>query len=639
MAAGHEPRVLSGFTATVHGGNALPLQVCAEHLALLGAEVRMDGRQRVADRVGDLAVRRRASGRSTPPASGVDCAIHWLAAGADRPPTHGSEIVVQALSGLMGVHGRDGQTPRRLGLEVASVAAGVVATQAVLAALIAQSRGLAAQEAETSVLQAALTFLRHHLAIATCGGRFPQMPPLPPAEAPGPPFPTADGHWVELEALSPDAWTGFWERLGAERPGAAWLPFVYRYLAGRCALPAPLRAATELHTLAELDRAAAASGVALRRLRAYGELLAEAAWRDAPWTLSPANGQRPAPADAPLGSAPLSGLRVIEVTSRLQGPLAGLLLRMLGADVLKVEPPGGDFGRGSPPMAGSLGAAYLAYNQGKRVVEIDYKRPEGRAHLVSLIAEADVFLHNWLGGRAERLSLDHGDLARHNPRLVYAHASGWGKREASAAGIAGDYLVQAHAGCGDGLNPADEPPFPSRLTLIDVMGGLLACEGILAGLYLRERSGRGCRVDTSLFAGALTLQAHVLHGMALGRETGRHHGRPLWGLLERPVATADGFLALEANGELRKVAKACGLGAAARGGPLERRIAERLRTRSAAEWEPIFTAAGIPAAAVRADLRTLPDDPRAAGLLDYADGACWVPGAPWRFHTGARGAD
>ncbi len=126
----------------------------------------------------------------------------------------------------------------------------------------------------------------------------------------------------------------------------------------------------------------------------------------------------------------------------------------------------------------------------------------------------------------------------------------------------------------------------------------------------------------------------------LRREAGRRQGRPLWGLLERPVATADGFLALEAKGEreLRRVAKSCGLVATASGGPLEQRIAERLRTRAAAEWEPVLSAAGIPAAAVRGDLGTLPDDPRAAGLLERVDGACWLPGAPWRFSAGERGA-
>ncbi|HEX6903890.1 MAG TPA: CoA transferase [Thermoanaerobaculia bacterium] len=572
----------------------LSLRIRDEHLALLGAG-----------------------------ADGVDCAIGWLASGAP-----GSEAVVQAVSGLMGVHGRDRLAPRRLGLEVASVAAGVVAAQGVLAALIARARGLGVQGVETSVFQAALLFLRHHLAIATCGGRFPLRPA---EEKAGPPFPTADGHWVELEALGHDAWDGFWRRLGlagSETPGAAWLPFVYRYLAGRCALPAALQEATARHTLEELGRAAAESGVALRRLRTYGELLAGTPWRAAPWTLSPGTGEGPSPAGAHRGSAPLAGLRVIEVTSRMQGPLAGLLLLMLGADVVKVEPPGGDFGRGSPPLAGSTGAAYLAYNRGKRVVEIDFKRPEGKEELAGLAAGADVFLHNWLEGRAGRLGLDHGDLARRNPRLVYAHASGWGKDGDGA--IAGDYLVQAHAGCGEGLNPEDEPPFPSRLTLIDVMGGLLACEGILAGLYLRERDGRGRRVDTSLLGGALTLQGHVLQGMAVGREDGRRQGRPLWGILDRPLATAEGFLILEAAGEraLKIVSGVCGLDA---GGCLERRIAERLRARPAAEWEPEFNAAGIPAAAVRSDLATLPEDPRAAGLLEHADGACWLPGAPWRF--------
>jgi crotonobetainyl-CoA:carnitine CoA-transferase CaiB-like acyl-CoA transferase len=442
------------------------------------------------------------------------------------------EEAVQAESGLVDVHSRDLPEPRRLGIDVAGVAAGIVAAQGVLAGLIARRRGLEFREVTTSALQAALVYVRHHLAIATCGGRFP---PVVEETAPGPPFRTADGEWVEIEVLSGQDWISFWQKLGVDRAdfvGRSWLPFVYRYLAGHCALSAELHTATRRYTVEQLRGIASACGVALCRVRGH-----RMAFERPPWTITdfpaPGRDERP-PRD---GTAPLSGLRVIEAGTRLQGPLAGLLLGQLGAEVIKVEPPGGDFGRISPPLAGSTGAAYLAYNRGKHVVEVDYKCAGGRTELVELIAGADVFLHNWRPGRAESLGLDATALARANPGLVHAWSSGWGDAEDPPSEIAGDFLVQAHAGCGALLHPPGEPPVPSRVTLVDTTAGLLVCEGVLAGLYRRERTGLGCRVDTSLLAAATLLTTHPGATGSVSRAPSRVADLPgdprLAGLLER----------------------------------------------------------------------------------------------------------
>ena len=636
--AGGVPPFLDGFTISTRGDPGLPGRVCAEHLAMLGARWGPeDAGPAAPGAAGELALRPGPRGAASAASGGIECAIHWLPPGAGGAgPPGGSETLVQAVSGLMAAHGRDRGVPRRLGLEVASVAAGITAAQGILAALVSTSRGQPVRRVETSVLHAALFLLSHQLALATTPER---LAPGPPAAGPGPPFRTADGHRVEIEVLGFGAWIGFWTRLGVEREGldAAWSAFAHRYLAAACSLPPSLHDAAGRHTLAELRLAADACGVAVCRVRTYPELISEldeAGGVRPPWAIRPGTGgpgPPPAPpAPPPAAGAPLEGVRVVEATSRLQGPLAGLLLGMLGAEVVKVEPPGGDFGRHSPPLAGPLGAAYLAYNRGKRVVEIDYRDAEGRARLAELAAGAGVFLHNWRTGRARTLGLDYDDLAPRAPGLVYAHASGWGRSADPPAPIAGDFLVQAHAACGDGLNPVDEPPLPSRLTLLDATGGLLACEGVLAGLYLRERTGRGCRVETSLLAGAMALQGHVLRAMVFEREGGRRMGRPVWGPLDRPVETAAGWLAVEADGEpvRRRLAEACGMDA----GAGDAAVAERLRARAAAEWEARLRGAGVPAAAVR-DLAGLPDDPRTAGMLERVEDACWVPAAPWRLET------
>lgn len=633
------PPMLAGLSVNVSKHAELPAIICARHLALLGAvQDRGDACDNCHDPslAGQLTV--RSNGRRDS-AGALDCEIYWQPSHQGSVQQRGSEAVIQALAGLMAVHGREMRVPRRLGLPVASIAAGVVAAQGVLAALIGRCRGCAVGRVESSVLQASLLFLRHHLAMATCGDDVPLTGDYPGS---GPPFATADGHYVEFEVLSFGCWIAFWTQLGVEQHEAeeGWSNFVFRYLTARCTLPVGLHRATKRHSLEQLQHVAHTSGIALGRVRDYPELLAErkrAGKRgpavigdELPWTIRP--GVRSRAVGDPLQhvDAPLTGLTVIEVTSRLQGPLAGLLLRSLGADVIKVEPPGGDFGRHAPPLAGSYGAAYLAYNHGKRVVEIDYKRSEGRAQLADLARDADVFLHNWRPGRAEQLELDFGQLVDRNPGLVYAYASGWGQERNPPSPIAGDFIVQAYAACGAGLNPVGEPPFPSRLTLVDVMGGLLACEGILAGIYLRERHGRGCQVDTSLLAGALMLEDDILRAIVIGQEDGRAKGRPLWRPLDQPIETTEGYLvvSVENEGERRCLAEVCEL--APIGAP-ETSIVERLAGHPAAVWEQFLTARGIPAAAVREDLTSIVGDPLTAGLLERVDDACWLPRAPWQF--------
>jgi CoA:oxalate CoA-transferase len=414
----------------------------------------------------------------------------------------GGEDLAQARSGLAAEHGG------LLELDVASAAASILAAQGVLAVSLGRKRGLGLVGVETSVIAGALVFLSHRLPIATAGATPPMDPEL---KAPGPPFATRDGAWVELEVLRYDEWCRAWAALGVrdEPLEPAWSAYALRYLTGRCALHAALHAATRRHTVAELRALVEPLGVAVARIRTPDEVDA-VRYPEQPWTflrtgLGP--GLRPA-----SGDAPLSGLCVVEVATRLQGPLAGLLLRELGARVVKVEPPGGDMGRAGPSPFGR--AAYLAYNRGKDVVELDLKTAGGRHELHELAANADVFLHNSRPGRAERSRYGADELTRANPGLVYAHASGWGAAADAPSEIAGDYIVQAHAGLGASLRPAGEPPFPSRVTLVDVTGGLLACEAILAGLLRRAEDGTGRVVGTSLLAAALELRRHTARARA-----------------------------------------------------------------------------------------------------------------------------
>jgi len=599
------PLPLSGWTVSVSPDATKPVAICAQHMWLLGATRRRDD-----DDSSQVAL--------TPPRAepAVRCTIPWSTPDASR---EWNESMVQAASGLMAVHAGERGSPRRLGLDVASVAAGTLAAQGLLAARFARARGTDVQGVSSSVLQGALTYLYHHIAIGTSGGRFP-FEAL--RDGLGPPFPTADGQLIELEALGGDTWLKFWRTLGVDAAiaSSAWLPFVYRYLAGRCSLPIALHEATKRHTVDALVGMATATGLAACRVRGHAEVPLRD-YERRPWTFRSWKGEATPTLGDARGSVsePLRGVRVVEITSRLQGPLAGQLLRLLGADVTKVEPPNGDFGRSSPPLAGSVGAAYLAYNRRKRVEELDYTVPADKARLLELIADCDVFLHNWPKGRAERLGLDFEALSKTNTRLIHAHASGWGRAIEEPTRIAGDQLVQAHAGCGDVVSSTDNGTAPSRLTIVDTMGGLLACEGILATLCARENDGHGRAVETSLMGAAL----------ALRRATPRHR----WTELDRPFATAQGHLIVRACTPTQRasLSRVCGVRTRSRVSVKREMIARCLATRAAAEWVAPLDDAGITAVVVRENASDVPDRWKESGLTERANDACWVPAAPWTF--------
>jgi CoA:oxalate CoA-transferase len=554
-----------------------------------------------------------------------------------------SEATIQALCGLMEVNGWDTGRPRRVGLEVASVAAGMLAAQGVLAARIGALRDHPVSRVETSVLAAGSFLVAHHIAAATSGG---ELLPSPPGPEPGPPFRTADGRWFEIEVFDAEAWASFWARLGAAELdlGRAWTSFRSRYYRGRCSLPPGFHEAAAAHALAEIAGAAATSGVSLCPVRSYAEVLEHpgpgvgypsvegpvesatvAAARRGPAVPSAQDGDR---------DLPLAGLRVVEATSRMQGPLAGLLLQMLGAEVVRVEPPGGDVGRMVPPIAVDTGSFFLCFNRGKQAVQLDLTKPAGRSELLDLLASSDAFLHNWRPGKAAEWGLDRRTLAAAGVRLVYAEATGWHPVEENAHLIGTDFLVQAYSGFGHGLNPPEDPPLTSRVLLTDNLGALVTCEGLLRGLYLRELTGGSVTVETSLLQGAMAAQAHVLEPLTAHTEQpGRRAGRPVWGPLDRPIAGPAGWLVVDpqTDADRERLGEACGMRAAGSGPDLDRAIAERLAQIPLDDSEAAAAAAGVPCSRVSTDLAALASDPRVHPLFEPLAGTCRAPRTPWRL--------
>lgn len=457
----------------------------------------------------------------------------------EAPPTP-DEATVQAATGIMSVHGRRDDGPRGLGADYAATAAGVLAVQGLLAQLLAQARGgnaRAAGRVTTSAARAGLLAVSQYL--AATGADEDEAARIAPG---GPPFTSADGTRFELETLDPGAWAAFWRALDApgEAIRAGWRPFQFRYATACAPIPEALHATARSHPWTRVRQAAATSGAEVCALRTLEERAAEHDGA-APWSLARLGPAAAAPGrrghELPTPDLPLTGITVLEAGRRIQAPLAAHLLRLLGADVVRIEPPGGDPLRGMPPACGGVSARWLALNRGKRAVEADIKSPSGRRRLRELVADADVFLHNWAPGKAAQLGLDAADLTAVNPGLVYAYTSGWGDRLDDAP-MGTDFMVQARTAVGAAVRPTDEPPAPSLMTLLDVLGGLLGAEAVLAGLLLRERNGgRGVRVDSSLLGAADTLTAPALRRAAHGADP-----RPPAGF-RRPLRTADGWLA------------------------------------------------------------------------------------------------
>jgi len=474
------------------------------------------------------------------------------------------EPLAQAACGLMAVHGWGrGRRAVRLGVDYVTTATGLTLAQGVLAGLLARLRGCPTRGITVSMAATALLTVSPYLAAGTADEL--DVPPGRLRSGHPPPFRSADGVAFELETFYAEPWRALWTSLGVSDTvaGRAWRPFMQRYVTAVAPLPAALHAATEGRPFAELACAAAAAGVAVQRLRKHAERRDELASSKPfapPWTLEAHPLQEPDHCSARYvspsgwsraGNGPLAGIVVVEAGRRVQAPLAAHLLGQLGAEVIRIEPTGGDPLRATPPMAGGCSAHFLALNRGKRVVQADLWNPAGRRRIIDAAAHADVFLHNWVPGKAAQLGLDHDHLAAANPRLVYAHASGWGDvRGAHPPGS--DFMVQAYAGLPDHLTPGNEAPAGSLMPLLDVLGGLAAASGALAGLLGRERDGRGRRVRSSLLSAATLLQTQL--GGCRGPS-----GRPEFGLFGVPLAASNGHLVISRTAPVSAVTAALGL--------------------------------------------------------------------------------
>ena len=215
---------------------------------------------------------------------------------------------------------------------------------------------------------------------------------------------------------------------------------------------------------------------------------------------------------APL--AIIAGVRVLSFTQFLLGPAGVQFLADLGADVIKIEPPGGKLWErnwsGSDLYLNGVSAFFLSAHRNQRSLTLDLKRPEGQAIARRLIEGADVLVQNFRPGVMERLGLDYEKAAAINPRLVYVSASGYGQSHPYRDRPGQDLLIQAVSGLASISGRAGQPPTPVGTAVVDQHGAALLALGALAGLLERGRIGRGLHVEVSMLRAALDLQLEIV---------------------------------------------------------------------------------------------------------------------------------
>ncbi|MFC5393841.1 CaiB/BaiF CoA transferase family protein [Bosea vestrisii] len=315
---------------------------------------------------------------------------------------------------------------------------------------------------------------------------------------------------------------------------------------------------------------------------------------------------------SPSGQRPFHGIRVLDLTHVLAGPFCAYQLALLGADVIKIEPPQmPDTARGRGPddalNAAGLGINYLVQGSNKRSLALDLASEDGRAILLDLVDGADVLVENYRAGALDALGLGPQTLCARNPRLIHCSITGFARGHERETVNAYDNVIQAASGVMARTTGRSGEPVKSGASFIDYATGYAAAFAISAALFQRQASGRGQVIDCAMFDTALTLMApeaaaalyegpvqprpkeaglgtyETADGLLMLGAFNTRQNRRLWQALGRPdFAALDGWPALWGAAPAMREA-----------------LVPIMHTRSAAEWEDWLHAIGIPAERVR----------------------------------------
>jgi crotonobetainyl-CoA:carnitine CoA-transferase CaiB-like acyl-CoA transferase len=343
--------------------------------------------------------------------------------------------------------------------------------------------------------------------------------------------------------------------------------------------------------------------------------------------------------EASPATGPLAGVRIIDLTTVLMGPFATQILGDYGADVIKVEPPGGGDGvrEVGPRRNAGMAAIFLHANRSKRSVVLDLKQAAGREALLRLAAGADVLVYNVRPQAMARLGLRYEDIAAVNPRIIYVGAYGYSQRGPYAAKPAYDDLIQGAVGLPAlALQAGSDVPRYAPSPLADRICGLATVNAVTAALYWRERTGEGQSIEVPMFEtmAQFTLSDHLC-GRSFDPPVGPSGYARVLDPNRRPYATSDGYLCvllyndkqwqtffrLIGREEVMQDPRFATIAARTEHiDELYRLQAEVMATRSTAEWSRLLEAADIPVMPMHT-IDSLMEDPhlRAVGFLEPVD--------------------
>ena len=348
---------------------------------------------------------------------------------------------------------------------------------------------------------------------------------------------------------------------------------------------------------------------------------------------------------------PLDGIVVVDFSQLAQGPFATQIMGDLGADIVKVEAPSGDWMRGyslQNAYADGMSVSFISYNRNKRSIALDLKCQEGLDIALRLIDQADVVVENFRPGVMDRLGLGYETLAARNPRLVYCASVGYGQDGPYVGRPGQDLLVQSLGGLASLGGRDRDPPTPAGVGIADLAAGLHIVYGVLAALIGRERTGVGQRVDVNMLNTLLALEhqeiASYLYTGQLSPRAASGLGSAYAGAPLGIYPTADGWLALSMQ-PLGRLAELLGIddfdgvdssNVIEGRDEIKRRLEDATRKRTTNEWLEHLLAYDVWCAPVN-DLDSVVEDPQVVHneiliSLDHPTfGPIRVVGSPVRF--------
>ncbi len=356
--------------------------------------------------------------------------------------------------------------------------------------------------------------------------------------------------------------------------------------------------------------------------------------------------------DTPAAGA-LAGLRILDLTRILAGPLCTMMLGDMGADVIKVEPPGGDDTRTwGPPFVGDETAYYLSFNRNKRSLTLNMAGKPGQAILTALIKQSDVVVDNFKLGTLGRWGFTDAWFEQHAPRLVRCSITGYGSSGPKAAQPGYDFVLQAESGLMSICGQPGGPPTRYGVAIVDVCTGMLASNSILAALNARSRTGRGQKVEVSLYESSIAMLVNIASNyLTAGVQSGLFGNRHPTIVPYSAYPTADGMMALAVGNDSQFAKCVAVLGhpewaqdarfmrnrdRVANREALEGMIAEAFSRDTADAWIAKLQAVGVPSGRINTVAQALEDPHTAARrMIETVEhptlGTLKMLGIPFKF--------